>query len=530
MERLEPIQGIDLFDPSQDPAISAAAGMDTNLLRGEVGLPTKEEDALAELKAQLAALQPKSSAKQNNLGITVPDFDESFSKYQDQLRQVYGQRSRPSLYDLASTVGGAMLAADPTTGAFRSAGMGLAQFGKEQSALKEQRLQEDRAIGLKAFEMAKTDVDSATKLINEYNILKAKENTDNKVTEVLVTDPNGLVVGGQVYPEGARAMLTDAEIFRNRNRVANVASPTTGVKVPDAGAFAVYQDRASARQTIKSLGLSEDSPFFKDAVDKLVPDNPAKIGKTVIADGKYVELRPFVVDGEVRSIMFTTDPKDITPFKEHVSNRMALIAKSQNNYIDKSVMVLPQVDNALRLLRDLKKEGADTGLVTSKLFPIKRVFKQIFGTDDPTIASLENLVSISNMLAPKMRPVGSGSTSDMEFKAYKMAILDIENTTEANYISLYVYKKMTENGIARNRAEEEALTSGDYTSAEQVNDYLDTLDTGIFYKFEGDANDNDAVEAYLASVPDGEVVLNRDSRGVELVKGEGPYLIQGFGE
>ena len=87
MERLEPVQGVDLFDPSQDPAISAAAGVDTNLLRGEVGLPTKQEDALAELKAQLAALQSKSSS---SLGVKVPDFDESFSKYQKQLRNVYG--------------------------------------------------------------------------------------------------------------------------------------------------------------------------------------------------------------------------------------------------------------------------------------------------------------------------------------------------------------------------------------------------------------------------------------------------------
>jgi hypothetical protein len=52
---------------------------------------------------------------------------------------------------------------------------------------------------------------------------------------------------------------------------------------------------------------------------------------------------------------------------------------------------------------------------------------------------------------------------------------------------------------------------------------------GIFYSFKGDANDNDEVQKYLDSVPDGEVVINRDPRGVELVKDAGPYIIQGFG-
>jgi len=489
--------------------------------------PMSVQDQLAELER---LIQESSSANKNDPGIQIPDFDESFDKYQKRLRGLYGQRSRPSLYDLASTVGGAMLSADPTTGAFRSAGLGMAQFGKEQAALKQRRAEEDRAIGLKAFELAKTDVDAATKMVNEYKILRAKEDPDNKVTEVQVTDPNGLIVAGVRYEEGDRALLTEREIFRNRNRVANVAKPTSGIKVPDAGAIAVYQSRPDAIRTIKGLGLSEDSPFFSDAVNKLVPDNPAKIGRTVIVDGKYAELRPFVVNGEVQSIMLTADAKDSTPFAGYVQKRLDKIAKNEDTYIDKAVTVLPTVDRALNVLRDLKKTGQETGIITEKLLPFKQAFKQIFGTSDPTIANLESLVAISNMLAPKMRPVGSGATSDMEFRAYRTAILSLGNTPEANYISLYVYKKMTENAIARNRAETNALTSGDYTKSEEVEGYIDTLDTGLFYSFKGDANDNDAVQKYLDSVPYGEVVSNRDPRGVELVKDAGPYIIQGFGE
>ena len=190
--------------------------------------------------------------------------------------------------------------------------------------------------------------------------------------------------------------------------------------------------------------------------------------------------------------------------------------------------MLPEVERALSIITELNKEGVETGVITNALLPFQSAFKQIFGTDEPTVAQLESLVGISNLLATKIRPVGSGSTSDMEFAAYRRAILDLGNTPEANYIALYVYKKMTKNSIEYNRVEQEALTSGDFINAKQVNDKIKELDTGIFFKFTGDANDEAAVKAYLDSVPDGEVVINRDPNGVKLVEGEGQYLIQGF--
>ena len=138
------------------------------------------------------------------------------------------------------------------------------------------------------------------------------------------------------------------------------------------------------------------------------------------------------------------------------------------------------------------------------------------------------MVGISNILATKIRPVGSGSTSDMEFKAYRQAILDLGKTPEANYIALYVYKKMTENSISYNRAEEEALTSGDYINSKQVNDSIKQMDTGIFEKFTGDSSDDQAIEGWMKSLPDGAVFINRDAQGKVLIAGEPVYIIKGF--
>ena len=495
--------GIAPMDDDLQSVVDQAAAVDTNELRSQFGMPSKEQELLEEMQRKFAP------APRQSIGIDMPDFDESFSKYQTQLRNVYGQRSRPNFYDLASTVGGAMLAADPTAGAFRSAGMGLAQFGKEQAALREQRLQEDRAIGLKAFEMAKSDVDSARNLIN---------------------DPNGISVGGVFYEKGERPLLTEGEIYAYRNGVAEVASPIGGVKVPDAGAVAIYQTRADAEQTILGLGMRRESPYFDQAVNQLVPTDPKLVGKRIISGGRYTELRPYVVGDEVFNIMLNTAQGETTPFKEYADKRLGIIAKNNDAFADKAMTVLPEVERALQTLTSLKNQGVDTGVITNALLPFESAFKQIFGTDEPTVAQLESLVGISNLLATKIRPVGSGSTSDMEFAAYRRAILDLGNTPEANFIALYVYKKMTRNAIEYNRVEQEALTSGDFTNAKQVNDKIKELDTGIFVKFPGDANDEEAIRAFLKTVPKGEVVLNRDSNGVPLVEGEGPYLIQGFGK
>ena len=518
------INEIDALGSPIDPSVSAALSLDIDDLRKQVGLQSRRDEALSALDRSLQQAATTPSAA--DLTLDQPDFEDSFTKYQKQLKKIYGARQqRPIFYDLASTVGAAMLAADPTAGAFRSAGMGLAQFAKEQAAVRKQRAQEDRAIGLKAFELAKKDVDAATNLINEYRLLQAKSSASNKITEMEVADPAGIVIGGTLYEQGSRPLLTESEIYANREKLSPVSKPSTGWKVPDAGAIAIYQSREDAEKTIESLGLSKESPFFDSAVNQLVPLDSSLIGKRVISGGKYTELRPLVQGDQVYNVMLNTASGETTDFANYSKKRLDFIAKNEDKYVDKALTLLPEVDRALSILRS----GVKTGKLTEVTFPIRQFFTQVFGVDDPEIKDLESLVGIANILATKIRPVGSGSTSDLEFRAYRQAILDLGKTPEANYIALYVYKKMTENAIAYNRAERNALTSGDFVESEQVDNKIKELDTGIFEKYTGDPNDNDEILAWMESLPMGAVFLNRDQKtGVPLIKGEDLYVIKGF--
>ena len=96
---------------------------------------------------------------------------------------------------------------------------------------------------------------------------------------------------------------------------------------------------------------------------------------------------------------------------------------------------------------------------------------------------------------------------------------------------------MTENSIANNRAEQEALSTDQYRSQAEVNDFLDQeVDKGIFEKFTGDSDDDKQITSFLESLPRGAVFLNRDSQGRPLALNDADgndisdqiYVIKGF--
>ena len=110
-----------------------------------------------------------------------------------------------------------------------------------------------------------------------------------------------------------------------------------------------------------------------------------------------------------------------------------------------------------------------TGGIEGALLPAKQFLKSMFGFKDEDLQDQEFLRSVSFSLAPLMRPAGSGSTSDMEFKAYQQAILDLGNSKFANYLNLYSLKKMTENSLKLNQLETELLVSPKNYSKEYIN-------------------------------------------------------------
>jgi len=299
-------------------------------------------------------------------------------------------------------------------------------------------------------------------------------------------------------------------------------SSTSTIKTVGAGTLATYMSAEDATAFVKAQGMPETSPNFQAMVDSLTAKRDSQIGKPIVTAGVYMEVYPLYKDGEVINLQLSPSKTAATPyFTTYVEKRLPIIAKSADTYNTTAREVIPRVDEAMNLLLSGQVE---TGRLNQALLPFKQTFNQAFGINDPEVMGLETLQATSNFLAPKMRPVGSGSTSDMEFKAYQQAALYLGNTPEANYISLYAFKKMAENGVRLNQLETELLTSGEFTSMKEINQALKTDDTGIFEKFSGDPTDEEAVLEFYNALPDGAVIINNG-----IFNSDSPYIIKGWG-
>jgi len=304
---------------------------------------------------------------------------------------------------------------------------------------------------------------------------------------------------------------------------ATIDKPDTTIKTVGSGTLAKYMTREDAIEFVKGQGMSESNPNFQKNVDMLTAPNDEMVGTTITDAGVFLEIVPLAKGGEVINLQLTPSKTAAAPrYETYVSKRMPKLAEAADTYHTSAREVIPRVNEALMLLKSGKVQ---TGRLQQTLLPFKQTFNQLFGINDPEIMGLETLQATSNFLAPKMRPAGSGSTSDMEFRAYQQAALYIGNTPQANYISLYAFKKMAENGIRLHQLETEMLTSNRYNDMEVVNEKLNALDPGIFEKYIGDPNDQEAVQKWYDSLPDGAVIVNNDIFDTDDI-----YIIKGWGE
>lgn len=488
---------------------------------------TEEIDKQIELLRELAKVrQAEADLKRTDprqfITKPTPPSAETIQQYETMLGNIYqGADQDPNIYDLASTLGASILSADPSAGAFRSMGTGFAQYGLEQKKRRQQMQAERRAIAMKAFELAKTDEDAANNLMNKYALEVAKLDMDNNWENYYVIAEEGITVGTQYYPQGMMAPLTKREARPLRGKI--LKGSGDGVKVPAAGTVARFSTREDAMKQVKALGLNENMPNFDRAVQQITAINDAAIGSDVIQAGKYMELRPLVQNGIVIDILLSPSTGSVVPGFETIrKDRLKLLAKHTDDYQSKTLQVLPTVERAM----DQIMGGAPTGKGSEIFMPVRQLARQLFGVSDPGLLALEDVMAIANYLAPKQRPAGSGSTSDMEFKAYMNALLSLGKTPEANYIALYAYKKMTENSIALNEKETELLSNSRVNDMAVVNAQLKDLDKGIFVKLPEtiEKDDEEAVMSWYESLEDGQVIDNTDG----LFADPSPFVIVGW--
>lgn len=321
---------------------------------------------------------------------------------------------------------------------------------------------------------------------------------------------------------------------RKARRAEEVASAGLGIKLATSlskpktfkqyptGGTASYMSSENAEKFLIDKGLSKDSPNFQAVVKKLTAPTDSMIGKPVVFADSFQMMTPVVKGNEIIDFNFTPVTGGAKPgVVTYREKEIPLLAKN-DSYIAKSFDVMPQVQRGMDLL--LTGE-VTTGGLTELTMPIRNIFGQLFGVSDPEIQNLQIIQSISNVLAPKMRPVGSGSTSDMEFKAYQRSIADLGNTPKANYLSLYTFKKVQENSAKASQKKYEIVVAGG--GPKDVKAALEKMDKGIYETYKGPLEE-DKVREWYNSLPKGAVIYNRAPDGSKLIDDGNIFEIKGW--
>jgi hypothetical protein len=305
-----------------------------------------------------------------------------------------------------------------------------------------------------------------------------------------------------------------------------------------------YMSEADAIKFLKQRGITENIAGFNEFIKLVSTEDMEQYGTPVIFAGKPMEFNIASRDGVPISVVTNQiqgAPNDALYIAKN--NKVKLLQKNDDS-VSKMTTLFPRLQTAMTILLDPEVQ---TGFGQSEGFlRLKQGLKYMFGLRDDDLSDQQIIESISNAIAPQMRPVGSGSTSDMEFKAYKSAILSLGNDKKANYLNLYSLKKMTENGIKLNKLEKQLLSSPKNYSYKYIDDKIAEQDIGIFKKIYNDDNksnrlyidgeakfdDNEGkkeiIADYYRDLKKGDVFLNDDGLGNKLFDGIGMYVIKGI--
>ena len=308
---------LDIFDPNAVPGLQQALTLDTDQLRTDVGLPTRAEDAFAELQKEIEAVNQAASPTRESIRAKFPASVESYRK---QLEPLFGanlQKSRgQSFFDLASDLGAAMLSADPTAGAFRSLGAGFAAFNERTRKDRENKRSIDQQVALKAFELAKADEAAALDYLNKRD-LKTLE-ISGKAYDPLIYEVDDVVDGKVVGKKQVRVNPL------NPQEVAAIeANPSARmIKIPTSQVTVEAAKPPSRREVKAGDEFSAlETKYYEEAKDAIAQSQMAGMFLNVLTKlgpkgFGAIQAGTLPVRKILADLGFNVDPEKQIPYQE----------------------------------------------------------------------------------------------------------------------------------------------------------------------------------------------------------------------
>jgi hypothetical protein len=319
---------------------------------------------------------------------------------------------------------------------------------------------------------------------------------------------------GQPVIQGDNRLAANV-IFKDgvqvRETLDTVSKQPVGTTTDPLGQPTYQKDRESAKKYLETFGIKEGTKGYEAVINTLI--NPAKAGKPVFQSGVGLVLsarRPDRAGSEIGFIGLSPE-KDLKDLRyAGTLDEIKKLNKESTALIGQINSMSPRIGKVLNSLLS----GVKTGVVEEFLLPFRAFSIETLGATPKELENLsaQQLIQKSAFaLAPAMREKGSGSTSDMEFKAYMKAAVSLSDTPKSNYISLYMLQKIKENANMLLALRKDLLYDG--KTAAEIENAVDEADPGIFKTYEGLTSNQEEEDAWVATLKRGDVVYNRDING-----------------
>tara|TARA_R110002012_G_scaffold91850_3_gene223171 strand:- start:2091 stop:3209 length:1119 start_codon:yes stop_codon:yes gene_type:complete len=195
------------------------------------------------------------------------------------------------------------------------------------------------------------------------------------------------------------------------------------------------KDRKTLESADGRLRYVDDKSLVFPEVPTPKPKPPTSIDEYNFATsegykGSYVD---FIKDKSSKSNINIGDTLEIAMAKEAMQLGAADIEKT-NDALRISNELVPRLLSAQKILQN---PDFETGPITSATNPIRKIYADITGTDDKgQLSQIDAFKAFANFTVPRMRPPGSGATSDFEAALFQDSTINLANTKKGNQIIL----------------------------------------------------------------------------------------------
>lgn len=375
-----------------------------------------------------------------------------------------------------------------------------------------------KAASLKEFDRAATYI----------SIAEAKKRYPNNIEiQQVVGTNNQNLIGRPVIKNNRQVQIVERfegnrlvgvySDFSSKQPVKTESTPLTIAQY--------FPTREEAEDFLRQQNITPETTGYELVLKELVnPDK--KPGSTIFKGGiglMLVGQQPDRAGAPLSRVSLLPEKDFKDPLAGVAEAKMKEVQKRMTEAQASFRELEPRVSELLRIL-----QVTETGAVESALLPFRKLAAGILKLSPKEMEKLSNqelIKSASDALAPQMRIAGSGSTSDMEFEAYRNAAISLRNTPKANYINLYMLKNLKRNALKAQSITLDAIRRNPEIREEDIDKLITAKDQGLFAVYDGDPEDTEQIKRWFNSQPRGTVVVNEHKvTGKPLISSNGQPL------